>query len=63
MVATTGGAFVEGYDSLKMPGVENISKTFDAKDAGRDRTLPINAKAKEKGATAISCDVPNAGKN
>jgi predicted dienelactone hydrolase len=29
------------YDPLKLPGVEIVSKTFDVKDAKRDRTLPV----------------------
>ncbi|MES2658654.1 MAG: alpha/beta fold hydrolase [Verrucomicrobiota bacterium] len=31
----------EAYDPLKVPAVEIVSKTFDVKDATRDRTLPV----------------------
>jgi predicted dienelactone hydrolase len=40
-VAAAGGAFGDDYDPLKVPSVEIVSKTFDVKDARRDRTLPI----------------------
>ena len=30
-----------GYDPLKVPDVKIVSKTFDVKDAKRDRTLPV----------------------
>ena len=35
------GAEPLSYDPLKVPEVEIVSKTFEVKDAGRDRTLPI----------------------
>ncbi|MEK7952161.1 alpha/beta hydrolase family protein [Luteolibacter soli] len=41
MVATIGFASAEAYDPLKVPAAEIVSKTFEVKDAGRDRTLPI----------------------
>jgi len=35
------GAEPSPYDPLRVPGEEIVSKTFEVKDAGRDRTLPI----------------------
>ncbi|MCW1921147.1 hypothetical protein OKA05_01190 [Luteolibacter arcticus] len=43
MAATAGFVAAEplAYDPLKVPEVEIVSKTFEVKDAGRNRTLPI----------------------
>ena len=39
--AALWGAETSNYDPLKVPDVEIVSKTFEVKDATRDRTLPV----------------------
>jgi predicted dienelactone hydrolase len=52
MVATVGLSFAEAYDPLKVPEAMIVSKTFEVKDAGRDRTLPIRVYLPESKAAA-----------
>ena len=52
VVATVGLSFAGEYDPLKVPAGEIVSKTFEVKDAGRDRTLPIRVYLPEGKAAA-----------